>query len=764
MSWDDGQALLDELWSSQYNGAIWGESSAAGALPLKSINSHFEDTLQQKLQWVVEHFAEKWTYAIFWQLTQSNNGQQALGWGDGYFHPKESEQVSLRPICEADLQLRQRIILELRNLIRQSGGDDLALSGLDSLDVTESECFYLISMWYSLPLGSGMPGLSFSTSRYVWLTLDGQFPASQGCSRIEIARRFHLRTMLCVPTSDGVIEFGSTEFMHEDATFVQLVRKVFNPLEDSSSLHAFLLRGNLSNSSALLHGLSAPIPSTFLDGILSASTFAESQVSKSQSEVGSYTEILSKGPSQLRSYTDAEERSSLAELHSYRQGAMLPKDFSNITTESLVQNLAMPVCSLSQQKQLGQLVDEDLMVALSNDLKSEGSDLTQASELSCSEKNTNSRQPSFNPESRSYPSSPLSRLSLKVSSKLESYGSAFSQVGGQIQESQQTSDIWPVSCKFSSEGPEASSPKLVPNVLRMQSLPKSDYTYALQQERNLKGSSCNIMEPLHRVTPLCSLDKSAWGKTTQQRDDQMLLKTSELQLDNPTLPICGRVQSSLDSDHSDADTSVKYAECSQAVEDRKPRKRGRKPANGREEPLNHVEAERQRREKLNQRFYALRAVVPHVSKMDKASLLNDAALYIQELKNKIQDLEIEKKELASQVEAAKIGTLGRGKCSSWTLHDIRKSLSLPNGSLSAVAERFGVKIHFLGAREAMIQVDGPKELYSVAKVMAALQDLQLEVHHASVSTAQDILHQSILVKLRNQSFITEDHLVAAIFG
>lgn len=76
--------------------------------------------------------------------------------------------------------------------------------------------------------------------------------------------------------------------------------------------------------------------------------------------------------------------------------------------------------------------------------------------------------------------------------------------------------------------------------------------------------------------------------------------------------------------------------------DRKPRKRGRKPANGREEPLNHVEAERQRREKLNQRFYALRAVVPNISKMDKASLLGDAISYITDLQSKIRILEAEK--------------------------------------------------------------------------------------------------------------------------
>ncbi|KAI3741414.1 hypothetical protein L1987_59086 [Smallanthus sonchifolius] len=56
-------------------------------------------------------------------------------------------------------------------------------------------------------------------------------------------------------------------------------------------------------------------------------------------------------------------------------------------------------------------------------------------------------------------------------------------------------------------------------------------------------------------------------------------------------------------------------------------------------PANHVEAERQRREKLNQRFYTLRSVVPNVSKMDKASLLADAVCYINELKEKVEELE-----------------------------------------------------------------------------------------------------------------------------
>ncbi|KAL2509170.1 transcription factor MYC4-like [Forsythia ovata] len=88
------------------------------------------------------------------------------------------------------------------------------------------------------------------------------------------------------------------------------------------------------------------------------------------------------------------------------------------------------------------------------------------------------------------------------------------------------------------------------------------------------------------------------------------------------------LSSYLDSDHSDSDCQFFL---DTPVEIKKaPKKRGRKPNLGRDTPLNHVEAERQRREKLNSRFYALRSVVPNVSRMDKASLLSDDVSYIKE--------------------------------------------------------------------------------------------------------------------------------------
>ena len=87
--------------------------------------------------------------------------------------------------------------------------------------------------------------------------------------------------------------------------------------------------------------------------------------------------------------------------------------------------------------------------------------------------------------------------------------------------------------------------------------------------------------------------------------------------------------------HSDIEATV-------VRDNKRKKKRGRKLANGRKEPLNHVQAERLRREKLNMRFYALRATVPNVSKVYKASLLGDAICYINELKSRAENAESKK--------------------------------------------------------------------------------------------------------------------------
>lgn len=212
-----------------------------------------------------------------------------------------------------------------------------------------------------------------------------------------------------------------------------------------------------------------------------------------------------------------------------------------------------------------------------------------------------------------------------------------------------------------------------------------------------------------------------------------------------------------DSDHSDVEASVvKEAESSKVVEpEKRPRKRGRKPANGREEPLNHVEAERQRREKLNQRFYALRAVVPNVSKMDKASLLQDAESYIRELNMNLQAAESDKEDLKKQLDELK----KRSSDKECIPVDQDRKMAKPTGSRSTGV---AIDVKIMGW-DAVVRVESGRKDHPAARLMVALQELNLELQHASVSVVNELMIQQATVKMGSQLY-TQEQLKAALLA
>ncbi|KAL5229885.1 hypothetical protein ABZP36_028661 [Zizania latifolia] len=153
------------------------------------------------------------------------------------------------------------------------------------------------------------------------------------------------------------------------------------------------------------------------------------------------------------------------------------------------------------------------------------------------------------------------------------------------------------------------------------------------------------------------------------------------------------------------------------------KRRGRKPGPRTDGPqVGHVEAERKRRDKLNRRFYDLRAAVPTVSGMDRASLLADAAAYIVELRGRVERLEAE----------------------AWA----PKAPSAAGAGLAAGGLEFDLEVRMVDRVAAALRLTTSAAAathHAPALLMSVLRSLDMEVQHACVSRVGAVTVQDAVV-------------------
>ncbi|KAE7999309.1 hypothetical protein FH972_003753 [Carpinus fangiana] len=463
-------------------------SSSLVSLPQETPPS----TLQQRLQFVVQSQPEWWTYAIFWQSANDDNGNLFLGWGDGHFQgtkdtsPKLSHINTHHPMSLLHSE-RRKFMRDIQSIITENHHDidNMSLNA----DVTDAEWFYVMSLTRSFSAGDGVLGKAFSTNSLVWLT-GGHELQFYSCERAKEAQMHGIETLVCIPTSSGILEMGSQEIIRDNWGLVQQAKSLFG------------------------------------------------------------SDLI----------------------------GLVPK------------------------------------------------------------------QP--NPSS-----GPMQFLDRNIS---------FADIGiiAGVQEEDNS------------------------------------------QEEKKKKKDC----------------------------------------------FKGAQSSYVDSEHSDSDCPLIAVN----IEKRTPKKRGRKPGLGRDTPLNHVEAERQRREKLNHRFYALRAVVPNVSRMDKASLLSDAVSYINELKTKIDELESQLQRESKKVKLEMADTMDNQS----TTTSVDQARPSSGGLL------LEVEIKIVGL-DAMIRVQSENVNYPSARLMGALRDLELQIHHASMSCVNELMLQDVVVRVP-EGLRTEEGLKTAL--
>ncbi|KAI9112503.1 hypothetical protein K1719_016426 [Acacia pycnantha] len=179
----------------------------------------------------------------------------------------------------------------------------------------------------------------------------------------------------------------------------------------------------------------------------------------------------------------------------------------------------------------------------------------------------------------------------------------------------------------------------------------------------------------------------------------------------------------------------------------------------------NIVSERNRRKKLNERLFALRAVVPNISKMDKASILKDAIEYIQNLHEQEKSIEAEITELESgknmnmnmmmmsnggenqnqnssfEYEHQDLPVLLRSKRNK-TQQQLFESVSSRNSPI----EVHELRVTYMGEKTVVVSLTCSKRTDTMVKLCEAFESLKLKIITANITSFSGTLLKTLFIQ------------------
>ncbi|KAK8711281.1 hypothetical protein V6N13_146566 [Hibiscus sabdariffa] len=168
----------------------------------------------------------QWSYAIFWSLSATQQGE--LQWGDGYYNGDIKTRKTVQPLeLKADkigLQ-RSEQLRELYESLLEGETDQTKRpsAALSPEDLSDTEWYYLVCMSFVFDIGQGLPGKALASGETIWLC-NAQYADSKIFSRSLLAKSASIQTVVCFPYLGGVIELGVTELVPEDPNLLQHIK------------------------------------------------------------------------------------------------------------------------------------------------------------------------------------------------------------------------------------------------------------------------------------------------------------------------------------------------------------------------------------------------------------------------------------------------------------------------------------------------------------------------------------------------------------
>uniref|UniRef100_A0A7N2LIA6 BHLH domain-containing protein n=1 Tax=Quercus lobata TaxID=97700 RepID=A0A7N2LIA6_QUELO len=163
----------------------------------------------------------------------------------------------------------------------------------------------------------------------------------------------------------------------------------------------------------------------------------------------------------------------------------------------------------------------------------------------------------------------------------------------------------------------------------------------------------------------------------------------------------------------------------------------------------NIVSERNRRKKLNERLFALRAVVPNISKMDKASIIKDAIDYIQELHDQEKRIQAEIMDLES-------GKLKKNP--GYDFDDLELPVLLRSkkkktdqfydsgGSRISPIEVLELRATYMGEKTVVVSLTCSKRTDTMVKLCEVFESLKLKIITANITAFSGRLVKTVFVE------------------
>uniref|UniRef100_A0A0D9W3A5 BHLH domain-containing protein n=1 Tax=Leersia perrieri TaxID=77586 RepID=A0A0D9W3A5_9ORYZ len=168
----------------------------------------------------------------------------------------------------------------------------------------------------------------------------------------------------------------------------------------------------------------------------------------------------------------------------------------------------------------------------------------------------------------------------------------------------------------------------------------------------------------------------------------------------------------------------------------------------------NIVMERNRRKRLNKKLYELRAVVPNITKMDKASIVRDAIAHIE----KLQEEERQLLEEISALQPAVVPTAGAAvkEDDGVALPRLKRMRCTPRVDDSPPLQILQLEVSKVGESTIAVSIRCAKTRDAMAKLCRAMELLRLKVVSANAAAVDGTIVHTMFVEDISTTMVSED--------